>query len=254
MNRLKDQVAIVTGASRGIGQAIALRFAQEGARVVVCSRKPDGVAQAEATLNAAVPDSTWGIPCHVGKEDDLTALFEAVQARWGTPTVLVNNAGTNPYFGPMLGAEWSAWDKTFEVNLKGPFAATRLFAQHQLDAGCPGGSVICTSSILGLRAAPHQGLYGMTKAALISMVKTLALELAPAKIRVNAIAPGFVDTRLSSAIQDSPELRRQVLAHTPQNRVATPDEIAGVAAFLASDDASFTTGQCLVADGGYTIL
>ena len=254
MNRLRGQVAIVTGASRGIGQAIALRFAQEGARVVLCSRKAAGIAEAEDTVNSAVPDSAWGLPCHVGREEELTALFDKVQDRWGTPTILVNNAGTNPYFGPLLGAEWAAWDKTFEVNLKGPFAATRLFAQRQMDQGYPGGSVICTSSILGLRAAPHQGLYGMTKAALISMVQTLALELASAGIRVNAIAPGFVDTRLSAAIQDTPELRQQVLNHTPQNRVAQPDEIAGVAAFLASDDASFTTGQCIIADGGYTIL
>lgn len=254
MNRLRGQVAIVTGASRGIGQAIALRFAQEGARVVLCSRKAAGIAEAADTVNSAVPDSAWGLPCHVGREEELTALFDKVQDRWGTPTILVNNAGTNPYFGPLLGAEWAAWDKTFEVNLKGPFAATRLFAQRQMDQGHPGGSVICTSSILGLRAAPHQGLYGMTKAALISMVQTLALELAPAGIRVNAIAPGFVDTRLSAAIHDAPELRQQVLNHTPQNRVAQPDEIAGVAAFLASDDASFTTGQCIVADGGYTIL
>lgn len=254
MGRLQDQVAIVTGGSRGIGEAIALAFAREGARVVVSSRKPEGVAAAAERINAEVPGSTVGIPCHVGDEDAIKALFDRVCDELDTPRVLVNNAGTNPYFGPMLGVEMSAWRKTFQVNLEGPFVATREFAQRRFATGDSKGSVIMTSSILGIRAAQMQGVYGMTKAALISMVKTLALELAETGIRVNAIAPGFVDTKLSAAIAHDPKLREMVLAHTPQKRVAEPHEIAGTAVYLASDMSTFTTGQTIVVDGGFTVL
>ena len=254
MGRLDDQVAIVTGGSRGIGEAIALAFAQEGAKVVVCSRKPDGVAAAAERINAVVPGSTTGIPCHVGQEEAIKALFDQVCADIGTPRVLVNNAGTNPYFGPMLGVSMEAWRKTFQVNLEGPFIATREFAQRRFATGDTKGSVICTSSILGIRAAQFQGVYGMTKAALISMVQTMALELAETGIRVNAIAPGFVETKLSAAIATDPKLREMVLAHTPQKRVAKPQEIAGTAVYLASDMSTFTTGQTIVVDGGFTVL
>lgn len=254
MGRLQDQVAIVTGGSRGIGEAIAFAFAREGARVVVCSRKAEGVHAAAERINAEVPGSATGIPCHVGEPDAIEALFDRVCTELGTPRVLVNNAGTNPYFGPMLGVEMAAWQKTFQVNLEGPFHCTRAFAQRRFATGDSKGSVICVSSIMGLRAARLQGVYGMTKAALISMVQTLALELAETGIRVNAIAPGFVDTKLSSAISGDPRLREMVLAHTAQGRVAEPSEIAGTAVYLASDDSSFTTGQTLVVDGGYTIL
>jgi len=254
MGRLDARVALVTGGSRGIGEAIALDFARNGATVVICSRRPEGVAAAAERINAEVPGSTTGLACHVGQPDAIEAMFEQVCTDIGVPRVLVNNAGTNPYFGPLLGAEWGAWDKTFEVNLKGPFACTRAFAQRRLASGDPAGSVICVSSILGRRAAPMQGIYAMTKSALISLVQTLAVELADAGIRVNAIAPGFVDTRLSSAISTDPALREMVLQHTPMKRVATPSEGAGCATYLASDESSFTTGQTFFVDGGYTVL
>ena len=251
---LEGKIAVVTGGTRGIGEAIARRFLEEGARVAVCSRKADGVEAAVARLAESHGDRVWGTVCHVGQQPRVIALFDAVCAHWGAPHVVVANAGTNPYFGPMLGAPEAAWDKTFEVNLKGPFWCARELAQRRLAEGEPAGSIICVSSIMGLRAAPFQGVYGMTKAALISLVQTLALELGETGIRVNAIAPGFVQTKLSSAISTNPELRQQVLAHTPQKRVAVPEEIAGTAVYLASDDSTFTTGQTLVVDGGYTIL
>ncbi len=254
MGRLDGKVAVVTGGSRGIGEAIALAFAREGARVAVCSRRAEGVAAAADRINGEVPGSAIGVPCHVGDPDAVERMFDVVQDALGTPRVLVNNAATNPYFGPLLGAELPAWRKTFEVNLEGPFHCTRAFAHCLLDATDTSGSVIFTSSILGLRAARYQGIYGMTKAALISMVKTLAVELADVGIRVNAIAPGFVDTRLSAAISGDPQLRQMVLDHTPLGRMAAPREIAGTAVYLACDDSSFTTGHTVVVDGGFTAV
>ena len=251
--RLEGKVALVTGGTRGIGEAIARGMLDEGARVVVCSRKAEGVSGAVERLAADYGDRVWGTVCHVGQESSVVATFDAVEAHWEAPHVLVANAGTNPYFGPMIGAPESAWDKTFEVNLKGPFWCAREFAQRRFATGNSEGSIICVSSIMGIRAAPFQGVYGMTKAALISLVQTLALELAEAGIRVNAIAPGFVETKLSSAISSNAQLREQVLAHTPQKRVASPEEIAGTAVYLASGESRFTTGQTLVVDGGYTI-
>jgi NAD(P)-dependent dehydrogenase (short-subunit alcohol dehydrogenase family) len=251
--RLKDKVAVVTGGTRGIGEAIALAFAREGARVAICSRKPAGVQAAVERINAQVPGQVMGVVCHVGQEAQVEELFEQVCERWEAPHVLVNNAGTNPYFGPLIKAPGAAWDKTFEVNLKGPFYSSRAFALRRIATDSPAGSILCVSSIMGMRAAPFQGVYGMTKAALISMVQSLAFELAETGIRVNAIAPGFVDTKLASAISAHPGLRKLVIDHTPQKRVAGPEEITGAALYLASDESRFTTGQTLVVDGGYTI-
>jgi NAD(P)-dependent dehydrogenase (short-subunit alcohol dehydrogenase family) len=179
-------------------------------------------------------------------------LVAGAVERFGKVDVLVNNAGTNPYFGPMLQAEMAAWDKTFEVNLKGYFWCARELARHCIGRGAPG-SIVSVASVAGLTATPLQGIYGATKAAVVSMTKTLAVELASSNIRVNAIAPGFVDTRLASAILKNDDLLQQVLARTPMRRYGTPDEIAGGALYLASDAASFLTGHTLVIDGGMTI-
>ena len=171
---------------------------------------------------------------------------------FGKVDILVNNAGTNPYFGPLIEAPEAAWDKTFEVNLKGYFWTTREVARHLVDRGAPG-AIVNVSSVNGLRAAPLQGVYGMTKAAVISMTRTFALELGPARIRVNAIAPGLVDTRLASAIVKDDSLSQEWLKRTPLGRVATPDEIASAALYLASDASSYVTGEVLVVDGGTTM-
>lgn len=250
--RLEGRVALVTGGTRGIGEAIAGACAAAGARVVVVSRREEGVRDAVARLSALAPGQVTGLPYHVGKVDQADALLDAIEADVGRVDVLVNNAGTNPYFGPMLGTTWAAWDKTFEVNLKGPFALARAVCERLLSAGEPG-AVINLSSILGQQASPGQGVYGMTKAALISMTKTLAIELGSSGIRVNAIAPGVVDTRLAAAITSDPKLRRLVTERTALGRVAGPDEIAGLAVYLASDEASYVTGQTFFVDGGYTI-
>ncbi len=259
--RLAGKRVLITGGTRGIGEAMASAMLAEGASVVVCSRKQDGVDAAVARLSSEHPDAdVSGRTLHVGKLDDIEAFFESVVAD-APLDVLVNNAGTNPYFGPMLGTEWAAWDKTFEVNVKGPFALTRAFCKHVFDrtGGSGGvadgatGSVILTSSILGAHAAPFQGVYGMTKAALISMAKTLAFELGETGIRVNAIAPGIIDTRLSAAITSNPELLQMVEGRTALKRVGEPDEVAGIAVFLASGESRYVTGQTFFVDGGFSV-
>jgi NAD(P)-dependent dehydrogenase (short-subunit alcohol dehydrogenase family) len=248
---VEDKVALVTGGSRGIGESIARALGQSGARVAIASRKEEGVREAAERLRAAGVE-VEPFACHMGKEAEVDALVKAVVARFGRLDVLVDNAATNPYFGPLVGADDRAIEKTFEVNVKGYFYAARAVARHLVDRGAPGSLVLITS-ILGMEAAPLQGVYGMTKASVISMTRTFALELGPSKIRVNAIAPGFVETRFSQVLIQDPDIVGRMISRTPLGRYAQPDEIAGAALYLASDAASFVTGHVLVVDGGYTI-
>jgi NAD(P)-dependent dehydrogenase (short-subunit alcohol dehydrogenase family) len=245
---LDGKVAIVTGASRGIGEAIARTFAAHGAKVVLASRKMEGLA----AVAASIGNSAHAVAAHTGRESDCKDLVEAAIAKFGKVDVLVNNAATNPYFGPMLDIEEAAWDKTFEVNAKGYFWMTREVVRHLRGREAPG-SIINMASVAGLVASPAQGVYAMTKAAVISMTKTFAYELAGNKIRVNAIAPGFVDTKFAAAVLKNDVLLDEVMRLTPMKRYGQPDEIAGGALYLASDAASFLTGQALVIDGGMTI-
>ncbi len=249
--RLHDKVAIVTGGSRGIGKAIASAFAAQGARVIISSRKQPGLDAAAAEINASGPPHPV-VPraCHVGKTEQVDALIRWAEAEVGLVNVLVNNAGTNPYFGPLLNVAEAAWDKTFEVNLKGPFEATRRVCKRLMAAG-EGGSIINVSSILGRHASPMQGVYGMTKASLISMTQTLATELGGADIRVNAIAPGLIETKLAGAMLGSKQIMDRYFDHTALRRTGKPEELAGVALFLASDASSYITGQTIYVDGGY---
>jgi NAD(P)-dependent dehydrogenase (short-subunit alcohol dehydrogenase family) len=253
---LEGKVAIVTGASRGIGEAIARTFAAHGARVALAARKPDGLASVAASINDAHPckdgPRAIAIASHTGKESDCIELVKKTVSDLGKVDVLVNNAATNPYFGPMLDIEGGAWDKTFEVNTKGYFWMCREVARH-LRSRDAAGSLVNVASVAGLIGAPMQGVYGMTKAAVISMTKTFAVELAPSKIRVNAIAPGLVETKLAAAIITNETLVGMMNARTPLARYGVPDEIAGGALLLASDAAAFLTGHTLVIDGGMTI-
>ncbi|MCW5831734.1 MAG: glucose 1-dehydrogenase [Labilithrix sp.] len=245
---LEGKVAIVTGASRGIGEAIARTFAANGAQVVCASRKLEGVS----AVASSIGDTATAVAAHTGREDDCVALVKIAVERFGKVDVLVNNAATNPYFGAMLDVDVGAWDKTFEVNTKGYFWLTREVARHLRAREAPG-SIINVASVAGIVASPLQGVYAMTKAAVISMTKTLAYELAPSQIRVNAIAPGFVDTRFAAAVLKNDALLDEVLRMTPMKRYGQPDEIAGCALYLASDSASYLTGQAIVIDGGMTI-
>lgn len=251
--RLAGRRVLITGGTRGIGEAMAVAMAREGAAVVVSSRKPDGVEAAVARVREAVPGaSVEGHAFHVGDLEALPAAFARV-LDGGPVDVLVNNAGTNPYFGPMLQTSWPAWEKTFDVNLKGPFWLTRAFCEARFAVGGPG-SVIFTSSVLGARAAVFQGVYGMTKAGLISMTQTLAAELGETGIRVNAIAPGVVETKLAAALTQNRAIHDQIMARTALKRVGRPEEIAGIAVFLACDESAYVTGQTFTVDGGYTVV
>ena len=242
-------MAIITGASRGIGEATARAFVAHGAEVVLAARKLEGLQEVAGSIG----ERALAVPTHTGKESDCAALVTKAIERFGKVDVLVNNAATNPYFGPLLGIDMGAWDKTFEVNLKGYFFMSREVARHLQDRGEKKGAIIHMASITGLEAAPLQGVYGMTKAAVISMTKTMAYELASSNIRVNAIAPGLVDTRFARAIVSNDEIVAGVIKKTPLGRYGMPDEIAGAAVYLASDASSFVTGHTLVIDGGTTI-
>lgn len=247
---LTGKVIVVTGASRGIGEAIARACARAGAKVVLASRKQDGLDRVAAAIRE---DGGTALPvaCHMGQPEQIGELFAKATGELGGVDGLVNNAATNPYFGPMVDISEAALDKTFEVNVKGYFFAARQLVTHLRERGAPG-SIVSVASVAGLRAAPMQGIYGMTKAAVISMTQTLAFELGGSNIRVNAIAPGLVETKFASAIVQNPSLRDHVVKRTPLARHAQPDEIAGAAVYLLSDAASFVTGHTLVVDGGMT--
>ena len=250
---VNGKAILVTGASRGIGEAIATACARTGGRVVISSRKQAGIEAAAARIREAVPGAVV-VPrvAHMGDPEAVAALVEEAEAALGGLDGVVNNAATNPYFGPFLGIEGAAWDKTWEVNSRGPFELARHFAKRCIDAGRPG-AIVNISSINGIRGSALQGVYAMTKAAMISMTETLAVELGPVGIRVNAIAPGLVDTKLAAALVNNEELVARVEAATPLGRYAQPEEIATAALFLLSDGASFVTGHTLVVDGGLTI-
>ena len=252
MGRLDEKIAIVTGGSRGIGRAIAEAFAREGAQVVIASRTQETLEEVAEEINEEYPDSVYPRACHVGRDEDIEAFFDWVGEEVGRPNVLVNNAGTNPHFGPLMEADMGAWEKTFEVNLKGYFKMARGVIQPLLAEG-EAGSIINVTSVMGMKAAPMQGIYGMTKAAVISMTETLAVELGGADIRVNAVAPGLVETDFASVLVDNEELRKTFTEHSAMERHAQPEEIAGIAVYLASDEASFQTGQTIPVDGGYTV-
>jgi NAD(P)-dependent dehydrogenase (short-subunit alcohol dehydrogenase family) len=244
---LTDKVILITGASRGIGEAIAEACVAAGASVVLASRKQEGLDETAAAIRQA-GGTALPVACHIGRPEEVEALFARANAELGTVHGLVNNAGTNPYFGPMLGITDAAFDKTFEVNVKGYLHATRAFVEQ-----ARGGSIVNLASVNGFQAAPLQGVYGMTKASVISMTRTLAVELGPADIRVNAIAPGLVETRFAAALIENQELRSKYVAGTAAGRHAQPDEIAGAAVYLLSDASSYTTGETIVVDGGATI-
>jgi NAD(P)-dependent dehydrogenase (short-subunit alcohol dehydrogenase family) len=247
---LEDKIVVVTGASRGIGEAIARASAEAGATVVLASRKLAALEEIATSITDAGGKAV-AVECHTGKPEQVDALFATAVAKLGRVDALVNNAATNPYFGPLLEIPDRAFDKTIEVNMKGYFYCARAYVHHLRSRGATEGSILNVASVAGLRAAPAQGVYAMTKAAIISFTKTLAAELGSSKIRVNALAPGLVDTRFAAAIVKNDSLRDLVVSRTPLGRVGAPREIAGAAVYLTSAAASFVTGHVMVIDGGW---
>jgi 3-oxoacyl-[acyl-carrier protein] reductase len=247
VSRLKGRVALVTGASRGIGLAIAARFVEEGARVCVTARKAEPLAEAVAQLGGEA--HALAVP---GKADDAEHRADAVARTieaFGRLDILVNNTGINPVFGPVLDTDPAAIRKVFEVNVLSTIAWTRQAHETWLDRH--GGVVINLASVAGLRPAPGIGVYAVSKAAVIHLTQQLAVELGPA-VRVNALAPAVVKTQFATALYEGREA--EASAGYPLGRLGIPADVAGAAAFLASDDASWITGHTLVLDGGVTLV
>ncbi|NOZ78879.1 MAG: glucose 1-dehydrogenase [Acidobacteria bacterium] len=244
---LDGKIALVTGASRGIGEAIARAFAANGVTVVLASRKPEGLEKVKDSLISA-GGSAIAVACNTGKPDQVAALFDRIVDEYGRLDILVNNAATNPFAGLAVDVPEWAFDKTVAVNMKGYFLASQRAARMMIDRGS--GVIINIASVAGLEALPMQTVYSMTKAAVLAMTRGLARELGPHGIRVNAIAPGVVKTRFSKFLTETPEIGQPLLEATALKRFAEPAEIAGAALFLASDMSSYTTGTVIICDGG----
>ncbi len=247
---LRDQVAIITGSSRGIGRAIAETLARAGARVVVSSRKRDACEAVAAGIREAGGEAIV-IPCNISDKAAVENLVDETLRTWGRVDTLVCNAASNPYFGPMAGLPDEVFTKIMHNNVLANLWLARRVTDPMREHH--GGSIILVSSICGLRGDPLLGAYGVSKAADMQLVRNLAVELGPANIRVNAIAPGLIKTDFAKALWENPDMLARFERSTPLGRIGEPDDIAGLAAFLASSGARYLTGQVIVVDGGLTI-
>jgi NAD(P)-dependent dehydrogenase (short-subunit alcohol dehydrogenase family) len=247
---LTGKVAVVTGSSRGIGRSIALTMASLGARVVVSSRKREACEPVAEEIRAKGGEAVV-IPCNISRKEEVEALIAGTQEQLGGIDILVCNAAVNPYYGPLSGIDDSAFDKVLNANVKSNLWLCNMAMPHISERG--GGSVVIISSIAGLRGSPGIGAYGISKAADFALARQLALEWGPQNVRVNCIAPGLIKTDFARALWEDEERLAYRESGTPLRRIGMPDEIGGVAAFLASPAASFMTGEVVTVDGGVTI-
>lgn len=247
---LSGKTALVTGASRGIGAEIAKLLAQHGAHVIVSSRKIDG-CQTVADEITAAGGKAEAIACHIGEMGQIDALFETLKERHGRLDILINNAATNPYFGHILDTSEAAYQKTVDVNIRGYFFMSVAAGKMMKAQG--GGVIVNTASVNGLTPGPMQGIYSITKAAVISMTKSFAKECAPLGIRVNALLPGLTKTAFAGALFTNEAIYKEAMRTIPMGRHAEPQEMAGTVLYLVSDASSYVTGECIVVDGGMTV-
>lgn len=248
--KLDNKIAVVTGASKGIGKAIAKALGEQGAKVVVSSRKQEAVDAVAAEFKAAGIDVS-GIAAHMGDMEQVKNLVDRTIETYGGIDIIVNNAATNPIYGPTVTADTAVFDKIMDVNVKGPFEFAKLAYPSMKSRG--GGSIINISSVEGLSPGMGLGLYSVSKSALIMLTKVMAKEMGADNIRVNVICPGLVDTKFSEALTSNEKLLGHLMAVQPIKRVAQPEDMAGLALFLASDASSYVTGAVYTNDGGYTI-
>jgi NAD(P)-dependent dehydrogenase (short-subunit alcohol dehydrogenase family) len=245
---LTGKLAVVTGATRGIGRAIAFQLGHAGASVVVSSRKPDAVNE---TVNALTAEgiSAKGFPANVGRLDDARALIEFAAKELGAIDILVNNAAVSPLYGPLTSMTEAAFDKIMDVNVKAPLELAVRALPHMTARG--GGSIVNLSSVDGIRPDHDLAVYSASKAALISLTKAMALEWGTHNVRANAICPGLIKTDFSAAMWKDNDGVAQQLAKQPLPRLGTPEDVAGLALFLASDAGSYCTGGVYLVDGGW---
>lgn len=246
---LTGKVALVTGASRGIGEHIAKLLAQSGAHIIVSSRKLEGCqAVVDSIIDAG--GSAQAIACHIGEMDQIESIFNQISEEHGKLDILVNNAAANPYFGHILDTDLSAFQKTVDVNIRGYFYMSTMGARLMKESG---GAIVNVASINGVTPGDYQGIYSITKAAVISMTKAFAKECAQFNIRVNALLPGGTDTKFASTLVNNPQILEKMLDHVPMKRIAQPEEMAGTVLYLVSNASSYTTGTAINVDGGYLI-
>lgn len=253
--KLYGKVAVITGASRGIGRAIALGFHRNGATVVLASRKSEGLEEV-ATEIREDDGQVLVMPTHTGNPEQCKALIDKTVETYGRIDVLVNNAATNPHFGPILTAEASHWQKILEVNLLGYFWLAKYAAEamQKNNEGKGSGKIINVASVVGLRPAPMMGIYGISKAGVIMLTQVLAMELGGFNIQVNALAPGIIKTKFAEAIWGNEELHKRYTDRTPAGRIGEPEDIVEAAVYLASEDSNYMTGQVIVLDGGNSVV
>jgi len=244
---LSGKVAIITGASRGIGYAIAKAYTIAGAQVVISSRKQDALEKAAVAIRKNGGE-VLPIAAHTGSFKAINAMVEKTIAAYGRIDILVNNAATNPHFGPILTATEEQWEKILSVNLIGYFRTVKACITQMQENG--GGKIINIASVSALQAQPGLGIYSISKAGVLMLTKVLALELAKDNIQVNAVAPGLIKTRFSQKLWDTPKILEEALKHIPLQRIGTPEEITGIALYLASPASDYTTGSVFIIDGG----